>query len=53
MKNDTYLSPEIFDFGSVTERTGHCSDGCDHDAPILHPDEHKSGGAVAMLAAGC
>ena len=35
-----YVSPRIFDLGSLVDRTGHCSSGCEHDA-VLHPEEFK------------
>ena len=42
----SYESPEIFAFGNLAEMTGHCSSGCGHDSPLVHPDEfEKDGGA--------
>lgn len=38
-----YTSPELVDFGSIVEKTGHCSSGCDHDS-VVHTDEFKSSG---------
>lgn len=36
-----YEAPEVVEFGSIVDLTGHCSSGCGHDS-WLHPDEYKA-----------